>query len=99
MADLNEQIRQRNELRTREYYRQDRQYEEGRRLDLTARIETNKAALAGLERQIATVMGRLARVEEVLNLREMFSVEAVPCGIDRVGSDSCAGCCMCKRGT
>lgn len=97
MADLNEQIRQRNLLRDREFRRQDAQYQEARRMDLAVQIEAGRSALAKLEHELATVMARLSRVEEVLDLREMYAREAVPCSVDRPGSYSCPGCCVCHH--
>jgi uncharacterized protein YPO0396 len=99
MADLNEQLRRRRELRDREYHRQDMDYHEARRRDLDAQIKANEAKLAKVESDLATVMARLTRVEEVLDLREMFAVEAVPCSVDRPGAYSCPGCCVCQRPT
>lgn len=97
MSDLNEQLRQRKELRDRQYHRQDQDYWEARRVDLARRIEQNEAAIAAYEQELARVLARLNRVEEILNLREMFAVEAVPCSVDRPSSHACPGCCVCQR--
>lgn len=97
MADLNEQLRQRKELRDREYHRQDQAYWEARRREVDEQLARNKAELDKVMADLATVLGRLDRVEEILNLREVYALEALPCSVDRPSSNACPGCCVCQR--